>query len=77
MSLSDKAIKCKTNPVSLVSPDLIAIEQLLDELWQRIRDPSASATSESFTASGCSPLRMGVDSQERCSASHAFGSTSL
>ena len=33
---------------------------------------SLSATSESLTASGCSPLRMGVDSQERCAASHAF-----
>ena len=36
-----------------------------------------SATSESWTASGCSPLRMGMDSQESCAASHAFGSTSL
>ena len=34
---------------------------------------SFSATWESSTASGCSPLRMGVDSQERCAASHAFG----
>ena len=38
---------------------------------------SFSATSESSTASGCSPLRTGVDSQERCAASRAFGSTSL
>ena len=38
---------------------------------------SFSATLESSTAPGCSPLRMGVDSQERCAASHAFGSTSL
>ena len=30
---------------------------------------SISATSESST-SGCSPLRMSVDSQERCAASH-------
>ena len=30
---------------------------------------SFSATSES---SGCSPLRMGTDFQERCAASHAF-----
>ena len=32
---------------------------------------------ESSTASCCSPLIMGVDSQESCAASHAFGSTSL
>ena len=38
---------------------------------------SFSATSESSTASGYSPLRIGVDSQERCAASHAFGSTLL
>ena len=38
---------------------------------------SFSAKLESSTASGCSPLRTGVDSQERCAASHAFGSTSL
>ena len=29
--------EAKTNHVSLVSPDLITIEQLLDELWRRIR----------------------------------------
>ena len=43
MSLSDEAIKCaeaKTNHVSFVSQDLNTIEQLLDELWRRIRDPS-------------------------------------
>ena len=38
---------------------------------------SFSATCESSTASGCSPLRMGSDSQERFAASHTFGSTSL
>ena len=32
--------EAKTNCVSLVSPDLITIEQLLDELWRRIRDRS-------------------------------------
>ena len=37
---------------------------------------SFSATSKSSTASGCSPLRVGKNSQERCAASHAFGSTS-
>ena len=31
-----------------------------------------SATLESLTASGCSPLRMGAVSQERCATSHAF-----
>ena len=43
MSLSDDNNVCaeaQTNPVSLVSLDLITIEQLLDELWLRIRDPS-------------------------------------
>ena len=33
---------------------------------------SFSVTSESSTASGCSPSRMGVDSQERCVVSHAL-----
>ena len=40
MSLSGKAIKCaeaETNRVSLVSLDLNTIEQVLDELWRRIR----------------------------------------
>ena len=32
--------EAKTNQVSLVSPDLNTIEQLLDELWRRIRDRS-------------------------------------
>ena len=31
-----------------------------------------NATWESSTASGCSPLRMGVDSNERCAASHVL-----
>ena len=38
---------------------------------------SFSANSESSTASVCSPLRIGVNSQELCAASHDFGSTSL
>ena len=41
---------------------------------------SFSATSESSTASGCSPLRMGMGSRERCVKivlSHAFGSRQL
>ena len=63
--------EAKTNCVSLVSLDLNAIEQLLGELGL------LSATMESTTASGCSPLRMGADYQEGCAASHAFGSTSL
>ena len=38
--------------------------------WALAEHPgSFSATSESSTASGCSPLRIGVDSQERCMAS--------
>ena len=32
--------EAKTNGISLVSPDLNTIEQLLDELWRRIRDCS-------------------------------------
>ena len=32
--------EAKTNHVSLVSPDLTTIEQLLDEFWQRIQDRS-------------------------------------
>ena len=58
----------KTNRVSFLSPYINAIEQLLDKLWRRIQD-----RSEFSTASGCSPLRMDVDSQERCTALHAFG----
>ena len=38
---------------------------------------SFSVTLESSTASGYSPLRMGMDSLECCAASLAFGSTSL
>ena len=49
----------KTNCVSLVSPDLNTIELLFYELWRRIRDRSV----QSSTASGCSPLTIGVDSQ--------------
>ena len=44
MSLSDEAIKGvqkpRTNRVHFVSTDLNKIEQLLDELWQRIQDCS-------------------------------------
>ena len=36
-----------------------------------------SATSESLAAFGCSPLRMGSDSQERCATLRAFNSTSI
>ena len=32
--------EAKTNYVSLVSPDFNTIQQLLDELWRRIRDRS-------------------------------------
>ena len=32
--------EAKTNRVSLAKPDLITTEQLLDELWRRIRDRS-------------------------------------
>ena len=46
--------------------------------WALATNPgSFSATSESSTTSGCSPLSMDVDSQEHYAASHAFGSTSL
>ena len=38
---------------------------------------SFSATSESSTTSGCSPLRMGLDSKEWCATLRAFNSTSL
>ena len=67
--------EAKTKRVSFVSPDLNMIEQLMDELWRRIRARSVQPL-ESSTASRCSPLRKDVDSKERCAASHAFGSTS-
>ena len=51
--------EAKTNRASLVSPDLNTIEVLVTH------PGSFCATSESSTASGCSPLSMGVDSQER------------
>ena len=38
---------------------------------------SFSTTLEYSTASDVSPFRMDVDSQERCAASHAFGSNWL
>ena len=63
--------EAKTNRVSLVRPDLITIEQLLDQLWRRIRDRSVQPRISLLS------IRMGVDAQERCAASHAFGSTSL
>ena len=50
----------KTNHATSVSPDLSSIEQLATQTGL------FSATSESLTASGCCPLRMGTDSQERC-----------
>ena len=64
--------EAKANCICLLSPDLNTIEQLLDE-----RPGSFGATSESSTASGWSPLRMGVDSQKNCAASQAFRSTLL
>ena len=67
--------EAKTNPVSLVSPDLNTIEQLLDELWQRIQDRSVQPRN--LRKLQVASLRMGVDSQERCAASQDFGSTSL
>ena len=41
----------------------------MDELCRCIMGPFI-ATYESSTASGCSPLRMGVDSKVRCATSH-------
>ena len=41
------------------------------------RPGSFSATSESLIVSGCSPLRMGADSHERCGILRAYDSTSL
>ena len=32
--------RSQKTPVNLVSSDLFTIQQLLDELWRRIRDPS-------------------------------------
>ena len=63
--------EAKTNSVGLVSPDLNTIEQLLDELWRRILDRSVQPQILRQL------LRMGMDSQERCAASHAFGLTLL
>ena len=63
--------EAKTNRISL-NP----IEQLWDE--QMATQPgSFRATSESWTALGCSPLKLGADSQERCATLRAFNSASL
>ena len=64
--------EAKTNCICLLSPNLNTIEQLLDE-----RPGSFGAIAESSTASGWSPLRMGVDSKKNCAASQAFRSTLL
>ena len=67
----------KTNRFSLVSPDLNTIKQFLDEPGDASGIVQCNLGILSSTASDCSPLRMGVDSQECCGASHAFGSTLL
>ena len=41
--------EAKTNHVSLVSPDLNTIEQLLDELWRRIQDQCNLGIFDSFS----------------------------
>ena len=58
--------EAKTNHVSLVSPDLNRIEQLLDELWRCIRDRSVQPWSFRQLHG------MGVDFQKRCVASHVL-----
>ena len=68
--------EAKTNPVSLVNMDLITTEQLLDELWRRIWDHSVQPRNLPQLKVALQ-LRMGLDSQECCAASHAFGSTSF
>ena len=68
--------EAKTNRVSSVSRDLNTIEQLLDELWRRIQDQSVQHRILRQLQVSLH-LRMGVDYQERCAASYAFGSTSL
>ena len=61
--------EAKTNRVSLVSSDLNTIEQLLDELWRRIRDRSVQSQ-----ILGQSRVSLHYDV---CVASHAIGLTSL
>ena len=65
----------QTALVCLVSQDLNPIEQLWDAL--ATHPGSFSATSESSIVSGCSPLRMGADSHDRCATLRAYDSTSL
>ena len=68
--------EAKTSCVSLVSPDLNTIEQLLDEPGDAFGIVQCNL-GICLTASGCSPLRMSMDSQERCASSHAFGSNPI
>ena len=79
MSLFDEAIKCvqKPNKPRKVSKPGSQCDRAVVG-WALTTHPgSFSATSESSTASGCSLLRKGIDSQEHCATSHAIGSTSL
>ena len=69
-------VEAKPNRYSLVNLDLNPIEQLWDEALA-MHQGSFSVTSESSTVSGCSPLRMGFDSQEWYATLRAFKSTSL
>ena len=67
-------LEAETNGDSLVSPesDSAAVG------WALTMHPGLfSAILESSTASGCSTLRMGLDSQECCATLHAFNLTSL
>ena len=79
MSISDEAIKCvqsQNKPCKLRKAGSQFDRAVVGWVLAKHRW-SFSTTSESSTASGCSPLRMGVDFQDRCAALHAFSLTSL
>ena len=68
-------VEAKTIHDSLVSLDLNPTEQLWDELWRCIRDPSLQPWN--LRQPQVAPLRMGLDSLECCETLRAFNSTSL
>ena len=73
MSLSDEAIECvqKLNKPRLFSKPGSQSDRAAVGCALATHLGSFSATSEYLIVSGCSPLRMDVDSHERCATLRA------